>query len=130
MSDKLQNGIRSASDNGAGRVMAAGDWAADKVEGVKDAAMGLVDKVQERARNVTRTVTDTAENVVDKAGGWLGDKEQSVENVVSDGYHNAEHAIEHFGRDVTAIVKKYPLTVVAIGLGLGLLLGRASSTRA
>ena len=79
---------------------------------------------------MTDSVVNTAEKATEKTGEWIGDAAETVETAVSDGYHSAEHEIEQFGKDVTNIVRKYPLTAVAIGLGLGMLLGRATNSRA
>ncbi len=130
MADKMYDGAKNAADNVADKAKSAVDTVANKADGAKDAAKGLVEKVQERAKSVTDSVVNTAEKATEKTGEWIGDAAGTVENAVSDGYRSAEHEIEQFGKDVTNIVRKYPLTAVAIGLGLGMLLGRATNSRA
>ncbi len=129
MSDKVRDAANSGIENATDKAKSAAEWAADKADHAKDSAKGLVDLAQQRAKNVTNTVADAATKVRDKGEQWVGDAADSVQTAVTDGYAYAQNGLEHFGRDMTAVIRKHPMTAVAIGLGLGLLLGRAASSR-
>jgi hypothetical protein len=68
-----------------------------------------------RVREYAEEAGDAAKKAAHKVEGWA-----------EDAYDATAHAAGDFGREVTAFVKKYPIPALAVGFGLGMLLGRVS----
>ena len=58
-----------------------------------------------------------AEHAGEKAQKWAGDAYDATADTMGD-----------FGKEVTSMVRKYPIPALLIGFGLGMLLGRAART--
>ena len=89
-------------------------------------------------------VKHKAEDAVDAIGGFASDAGDRVKHLATDAkdfaidakgkaLHFAEEAYDQagdklgtMGRDMTDLVKKYPIQALLIGFGAGLLLGRVS----
>lgn len=120
--------------------------AKDRIKGGIDAAASQAKQATDTAaaggHNVVDRVKDTAQHVYDRAGEVAGQAKDAVRGFVSneadavkhagekaqawagDAYDVTADALGDVGRDVTALVRKHPLPALAIGFGLGLLLGR------
>ena len=96
---------------------------------------GPMDKASEMAQNVAqnagRTVNDTFESVKNRTqealgqaaerAGQTGDRVQAWANQTFD---SASDSMKGFGKEVTDVVRKYPLPALVVGFGIGLLCGR------
>jgi len=129
MNEKMRDNQKSAIDAGADKAKSATDWVAEKAEGVKDTAVNLAETVQDRAKTMARSFNETANRAKDKAGEWLGDAAEPVQKFVEQGYDESKKALNDFSRDATAMIRQYPLAAVAIGLGIGVLIGRVAGSR-
>jgi ElaB/YqjD/DUF883 family membrane-anchored ribosome-binding protein len=129
MNNKMSEQGKSAIDAGADKAKQGTDWVSDKVDSVKTGAVDLAETVQDRASTMARGFADTAKKAKDQAGQWISDNAEPVQKFVEDNFQHGREAIDHFTRDATDMVRRYPLTAVAIGLGIGLLIGRAAGNR-
>jgi len=147
--DKVKDGIDSAAQ-GAKRAV---DRTADTFQGAQHTAQGAMGSttagaggggMMDTAKQSLSAVADKASNIADKAGDfagqardkvrdWAGDAGENVTQAADKVQHWAEDAYqfsgEHlgeFGRECTSLVRRYPIQALAVGFGLGLLLGRAS----
>jgi ElaB/YqjD/DUF883 family membrane-anchored ribosome-binding protein len=129
MNDKMRDNSRAAIDMAADKAKNATDWVADKAENAKEGAIDLAETVQDRAKTLAKGLADTATRAKDKAGEWIADAAEPVQSFVEHGYDDGKKAVQQFGHDATAMIRRYPLTAVAVGLGMGLLIGRAVGHR-
>ena len=148
--DKVKDGIDSAAQ-GAKRAV---DRTADTLQGAQHSTMGNTGTsagagssgggMMDTAKQGLSAVADKASAVADKAGeyasqardkvrDWAGDAGEGVGQATDKVQHWAEDAYqfsgEHlgeFGRECTSLIRRYPVQALAVGFGLGLLLGRAS----
>ena len=130
MNDKNREQAKESVDMAADKAKQATDWVANKVETARNGAVDLAETVQDRAQTVAKSFAHTAAKAKDKAGEWLGDAAEPVQHFVEENYDDARQALNSFSRDATQMIRRYPITAVAIGLGVGLLLGRAAGGRA
>lgn len=129
MNNKMGDQTKSAIDAGADKAKQGADWASDKVDNVKSGAVDLAETVQDRASTMAKGFADTAKRAKDQAGQWISENAEPVQKFVEDNFQHGREVMDHFSRDATDMIRKYPLTAVAIGLGVGLLIGRAAGSR-
>jgi hypothetical protein len=95
---------------------------------------GVLGTVTEKARDVASTVSDYAGQAREKVQDWtssagetLSQASHTAQDWASDAAHwTGEHATD-FGRDVTQMIRRYPVPALLIGFGFGFLLARLSS---
>jgi ElaB/YqjD/DUF883 family membrane-anchored ribosome-binding protein len=99
----------------------------------KQAAGGVIESVKDEVKAVAHSVADVASNAKDKVRELADDAAQStkqaadkVQKWAGDTYEVTSQAAGDFGREVTALVRKYPVPALLVGFGMGMLLGRVS----
>ena len=119
--DTAADAAKTATDRAANALNGAG---AGAFEAVKDTARNAATHVVETATAVGETAAKAAETGYDaaKAAG------HKVEGWAEDAYKATAEGAGQFGAEATAFVRKYPLQALAIGLGVGFLLGRAAKS--
>jgi hypothetical protein len=132
--DKVKEGIDSAAQ-GAKR---ATDRVADAAQSAQGSAqqgtMGqIVDSARSAVESASSSVTDYAGQARDKVREWsedanLGRTAQRVQDWAEDAYGVSGEKLGEFGREVTLMIRRYPLPALAVGFGLGLMLGRMTRT--
>lgn len=127
--DKVKEGIDTAAQ-GAKRMT---DRAADHFQGSQSTGGGLMDTAKQNVNAVADKASDIAGQAREKVREWAGDAGEGVTQAADKVQHWAEDAYQYsgehlgeFGREATAMIRRYPIQALAIGFGLGLLLGRAS----
>lgn len=126
--DRLKGGI----DNAANQAKQATDDAANAGHGFADRVKGTAQPVIDRVKDNAQYVYDKAGEAKDAVRGFVGhDAPEAVAHAGEKAQQWAGEACDVTGqalsdvsKDVTALVRKHPLPALAIGFGLGLLLGR------
>lgn len=102
----------------------------DKLQDVADSACDLAGKATDKAQQCATSVGDAALHAKDKAQEWatsVGDKAQQVASATVEN-------VGDLGRDLTALIRRYPLPALLVGVGAGFLLAQvlhpSSSKRA
>ena len=102
-------------------------------EKTKQAAGAALDTAKEEIKTDAHSVgemaswaKDKVKEVVDEAGHTAKQAGDKIQKWAGDTYEATSHAAGDFGREVTALVRKYPVPALLVGFGVGMLLGRVS----
>jgi vacuolar-type H+-ATPase subunit H len=134
-----------ATDEAKGKVQ---ELASSAVQKVQDVAVDVSHKAQDWASNVADKAQETASAAVDKANdgisavghqmnalsgtvrkaapqdGVIGSAATTVADQLQAGGRYLEgHGVQDIGKDLTSLVREYPIQSVLVGFGLGCLLG-------
>lgn len=104
----MKNQPKAGIDNPADKI-------ADPVQGARQEAHGVMDRMKEGAQNVMETASDFACQARNKVSEWAGEAYEATADTVGD-----------FGKEVTSFIRRHPLPSILIGFGFGLVLGRAT----
>ena len=85
--------------------------------------------VANRARDAARNVADTATRAKDRVTEWMSDAGETAQEYAGEAYETSKDAVVNAGQQLTDVVRQYPLIAVAVGFGLGMIMGRACSSR-
>ncbi|OWK43515.1 YtxH domain-containing protein [Fimbriiglobus ruber] len=125
--------VKGAIDTGADRAKQATDYVADAAQGAKQNAAGTIDSVRDSVQSALDSVGDTASHARERIEHWAGDARdtarqvgQKVEGKVEEAYDVAAHTVNDFGREMTGMIRRYPIQSLLVGFGVGLLLGRVA----
>jgi hypothetical protein len=124
------------------------ELASSAVQKVQDVASDVSHKAQDWASNVANKAQETASAAVDKTddgiaavghqmsalggtvrnaapqGGVIGSAATTVADKLQAGGRYLEgHGLQDMGKDLTSLVRHYPIQAVLVGFGLGCLLG-------
>jgi len=119
--DKAKDLAEKAKDSVTSTVHAAVDQASQM-------ASKVVDKADHMASSAGASVKNLGETIKEKGPqeGTLGDATKAVGNTIERGGKYLEDAgLSGMVDDVTDLVRRNPIPAVLVGLGLGVLLGRA-----
>jgi phage-related tail protein len=105
----------------------AADWVSEKAQGVKDTATEMAGAVGTKARETVRNVTEAAGRAKDRVTEWVSDQVEPAQEFMGEAYATSRDAVANFGRTLTDVIRAYPLAALAVGFGLGLILGRTAS---
>ena len=125
MNDPIEAGRAARDKNGlAGAKQTAADWV-DRADGkldqarqpVADKLRGTADAIRQQAQSLFER-EGISEGVSDVAHG-------AADRVESSAAYLESHDVSQMARDVTGVVKRYPLQSLLVAAALGFLCGRA-----
>jgi len=114
----------------------------DTAQGIAQSASQTASDVKAKAQELGSTMTEKASNATTSVGGGMSSlagtirqyapSEGTVGSAVSAvanqldaaGSYLKDNSFENMGRDLTALVRRYPLQSLLIGIGIGYLLAR------
>jgi ElaB/YqjD/DUF883 family membrane-anchored ribosome-binding protein len=111
-----------------------GQTTSNVAEDLKTKASNVAEEMKTKVQNAAQIAASKAEETKQAAGGQiqaLAGKIREGGETVSDkaeqfGHYLQEHDFSAIGKDVTEIVRRYPMQSLLIGIGLGILLGRSA----
>jgi ElaB/YqjD/DUF883 family membrane-anchored ribosome-binding protein len=124
--------MHDVTDGAADMVGKATDKVQEWAHDVGDAAVHAKDKAKEWAHDVG----DAAVHAKDKAKEWahdVGDAAVHAKDKTQQMASATVDKVEDLGKDVTDLIRRYPIAALLVGVGAGFLLGQvlhASSKRA
>ena len=109
----------------------------EKMQDVAGGASALVGKATDKVQECATSVGDAAVHAKDKAQEWATSVGDAAVHAKDSAQHAATATAEmagDLGKEVTALVRRYPVAALCVGLGAGFLLGQvlhlSSSKRA
>jgi len=130
--DMASEAANKAKDAGSSIMQKAGDAASFVGKKAEDAASFVGKKAEDATSSVGSGMKSLAgtirENVTDK--GPLGAAGSAVASTLeSGGRYLQEHGLGGIGGDMANLIKRNPIPALFVGIGLGFLLARATSSR-
>jgi ElaB/YqjD/DUF883 family membrane-anchored ribosome-binding protein len=150
--DRVESAASSAAQTAGDVKDKARDMASGAAQKAQDMASNVAQKAQETASQLSQKAQDAvsaAGQKTDEALATVGEKMStlagtlrerapqegtlgSAASVVADrlqagGQYLQQHGLEDMTEDVTALVRRYPMQAVLVGLGIGFLLGQTFS---
>src|SRR5579883_2787230 len=83
-----------------------------------------VEKVTETAKDMAAAVGEVAGQAKDKVQEWSATAFTQVKDTTQELAGAASDKAADFGKDLTALIRRYPLQALLVGFGAGLLFGR------
>jgi len=141
--DKAKDIAGTAVDKASSFADKAKDTAGDMVEKAKDAAGNLVDKAKDTASNLGQKAEDATHAVgsglQSLAGtvrgnmpkeGMIGAASSSVaQGLETSGKYLEHEGLQGIAADMTNLVRRNPIPALLLGIGLGFILARATTSR-
>jgi hypothetical protein len=93
----------------------------------KEATSGVVGAVEEKVQDMATSASQLAGKVKDTAEEWASCVGGAAVQAKDKAHEVAEAAAEkvgELGQDVTALIRRYPLPALLVGVGMGFLLGQ------
>ena len=129
--DKVKEGIDAAAQGAKRTTDRVADAAQSAQQGNagQQQAGGILDTARSAVESASSTVADYAGQARDRVRDWTGDADlgraaDRVQHWAEDAYDVSGEKLNEFGREVTRMVRRYPIPALAIGFGVGLMLGR------
>lgn len=97
----------------------AGDWA-------KEVASDAVGVVKEKVHDAAAGASELADRATDKAQEWASAVSDAAAHAKDDAQHMATatvEKVEDLAKEMTALIRRYPLQALLVGIGAGFLLG-------
>lgn len=124
-----------ATDAGAGRLHQATDTAADRAREGTDKAAGVVSAIGEKAHDVAAAVGDYAtqakesvQHMASSAASKVEHAGEAVRDWTSDAVQHPGQYLKAGGDELTSLVRRYPIPALLVGIGIGFLLAKATSS--
>jgi hypothetical protein len=137
---RMDEGIEKAK----GIAEKAKDTAGSVLEQARDTAANVAQGAGRVASNVANYVGETAENATEAVGhgmkslgstirekgpesGFLGSASSTVAGALENaGGYLEEEGLSGIGRDVTNLIRRYPIAAIAVGVCMGFMIARAT----
>ena len=131
--DKMKEGIDTAAQAAKRTTDRVADTAQSVQGSAQQASGGVVETARSAVESATSAVADYAGQARDKVREWaddaqLGRTADRMQHWAEEAYDVSGEKMGEFGREVTRMIRRYPLPALAIGFGLGLMLGRITRT--
>src|SRR5690348_3765313 len=121
--DKAKGGIDTAADRPKGMT----DRAADTLAGNQGQRGGTRDPLKQGAQSAVDTAGEYLGQARDKVKEWaggagegIGQAADRVQHWAEDAYDTAGDKLGDFGKEVTVMIRRYPVPALLVGFGLGL----------
>ena len=109
--------LKNAIDTLAETAKNATDWVADKSNEARES-------VREHVANTARGIADSTVRAKDKVGEWVGEAAVPAAVMCSDAVSETKAAVRRANNELTDTIRKHPLASIAIGFGIGMVIGR------
>jgi ElaB/YqjD/DUF883 family membrane-anchored ribosome-binding protein len=111
-----------------------GEQIKDQAGAMMETAKDMADEAKSKVKDVMQAGAVKAEEAKSAAGETMHTVAEKIRHggdVVSEkadqlGSYLQQHDFEAIGRDLTDVVRRYPVQSLLVGIGLGILLGRAA----
>ncbi len=115
----------------------ARDVASSAVETVRDTASNVADKAKDLASNVADTARDWASTAGQKASDLASSGKEmlgNAENYVADAWERGRQYVQQEGfrgmaDDLAGVIRRNPIPALLVGIGIGFLIARSTSSR-
>jgi ElaB/YqjD/DUF883 family membrane-anchored ribosome-binding protein len=101
-------------------------------DGAKEAAFEVIGTVKEKVRDVAASASGLVGKATDKAQEWASSVGDAAVRISHQAHRAASATVEKAGdlsQDITALIRRYPIPALLVGVGAGFLLGQALSHR-
>jgi ElaB/YqjD/DUF883 family membrane-anchored ribosome-binding protein len=105
----------------------------DVIDSVKDRAREMAtgaERMAGAAKGMAKDVTEAAKEKVSDATSAAGDLAVHVKDKVRDwtesGAEHARDAVQNAGKEVTSLIRRYPIQSLLVGVAAGFVLARAT----
>jgi hypothetical protein len=112
------------------------DKAKEVASGVSHVASDVAHNIGQRVEDATTSVGGGMKSLAGQVrehgpqGGTLGSATSAVADTLeSGGKYLQVHGLQGVGEDLTALIRRNPIPAVLIGIGVGFLISRATSSR-
>ena len=96
----------------------SGGWTVDRmmhsVGSVASTVADYAGEAKDKVKEMAAGAGDTAKHTAEKVQQWAGDAYDATSHVAGD-----------FGKECTALVRRFPVPALLVGFGLGMLIGRS-----
>jgi len=126
VANKAQETASAAVDTTNDGIAAVGSWASAVANKTQETASAAVDKTNDGIAAVGHQMTALSGTVRKAAphNGVIGSAATTVADQLQAGGRYLEgHGLQDMGKDLTSLVRHYPIQSVVVGFGLGCLLG-------
>ena len=145
--DKAQDAVGKTADKTQDFIGKAADRAQDVVGKVGDRAQDMANRVAHQAKDLAHDAGQKAEDITHRAGSAMESLGQTIrtkgphdgtmgqvagrvaDNLASGGHYLQEEGLTGMANDLTELVRKNPIPALLIGIGIGFLVARATSSR-
>jgi hypothetical protein len=124
MADEMKNNVKSGIDDAASTAKKG----VDRVSGVniRDTGHAVMDKASDYAHQAKEKIGEWAGEARDAVGDFTEHAGERAQKWAGQAYDMASENASYFGNEVMKLVRNHPLPALAIGFGLGLLVGRTA----
>jgi hypothetical protein len=120
----FQGGQRTENQGGG-----SGGTMSNVMEQARDVATGVVDRARDMASGVAEKASEMASGVSDRVSGALSGATTAVGDTFASGkQYFEEEGFAGVGRDLTNLVRRNPIPSLLVGVAVGFLLARATSS--
>jgi len=130
--NEVQDRLKNTIDTGAENAKKAANKAAEMGRHAKGGASQVVDTLKGGAEATMQGVAQVAGQASDKMQEWTkealeaaGPAKEKVQQWAKDAYDVTSETAMDWGKDVTALLRKYPIPSLLVGFGIGLMVGRS-----
>jgi methyl-accepting chemotaxis protein len=126
--DRVKDRIDNLADGGK----SLADRADQVAQEGREAAQNVMTTVKEKAQDVGAAASQYASQAKDKVQQWghevaegARQASETASEWAGEAYHATSDALQATGKELTGIVRKYPIQSLIIGVAAGYLLGRS-----
>lgn len=134
--EKARESASSFGDRAKETATSFADRAKDAASSVAESAQGAASNVGQKAEDATSAMgcglKSLGQTIRENAphGGMVGDASSAVaQTLEKTGRYLEQEGLQGIGEDLTAMVRRNPIPALLVGVGVGFLLARATSSR-
>jgi ElaB/YqjD/DUF883 family membrane-anchored ribosome-binding protein len=113
----IRTQLKNAIDALAHTAKNATDWVADKSD-------ETIDSMRQRVVNATRGIAESTVRAEQSVRDGIADAAAPAAEMCATALSETKAAAYRANQELTDTIRKHPLTAIAIGFGIGLMLGR------
>jgi hypothetical protein len=102
------------------------DTAKDKVKEVASGAADLAAAAKDKAKELAETARDKVKDVATATGDLAGQAKEKVQDWTATAADKSGETFQEVGRELTALVRRYPVQSLLVGFAVGFLLARTT----
>jgi hypothetical protein len=102
------------------------DTVTDKAQELATDAAGAAGTAVDKAKEMAATVKEKVTGMAAVASAYAGEASDKVQEWTAKATHETEAAVQNLGKELTSLVRRYPIQSLLAGLAVGFLLARVT----